>query len=139
MSPRQRDSALEWLRRAKSNLIRAGQPKPDQVYWEDLCYDAQQAAEKALKALFIARGKRFAYTHNISELLNALEEFIPEIPKGVRQASSLTDYAVVTRYPSWGSPVTAEEYRLAFDACTFVVDWVESQINTGDAVDKVLK
>jgi len=39
---------VEWLRRAKSNLIRAKQPKPGGVFWEDLCFDAQQAVEKAL-------------------------------------------------------------------------------------------
>jgi HEPN domain-containing protein len=43
----------EWLKRAKSNLILAKQPKPDGAFWEDYCFDAQQAAEKALKALRI--------------------------------------------------------------------------------------
>jgi HEPN domain-containing protein len=31
------------------------------VYLEDLCFDAQQAAEKAIKAVFIAPGERFPY------------------------------------------------------------------------------
>ena len=34
-----------WLKRAKSNLIRAKQPKHEEVFWEDLCFDAQQAVE----------------------------------------------------------------------------------------------
>jgi hypothetical protein len=42
-------SSEDWLKRAKSNLIRARQPKPDEVFWEDYCFDAQQAVEKALK------------------------------------------------------------------------------------------
>ena len=37
----------EWLNRAKSNLAGAGQATPG-VYLEDLCFDAQQAAEKAM-------------------------------------------------------------------------------------------
>lgn len=39
----------EWLRRARSNLARAsqGQVTPDGLL-EDACFDAQQAAEKAL-------------------------------------------------------------------------------------------
>lgn len=44
-------SPKDWLRRAKSNLFRAKQPKHEEVFWEDLCFDAQQAAEKSLKAL----------------------------------------------------------------------------------------
>lgn len=31
----------DWLRRAKSNLVRAKQPKPEDVLWEDLCFDTQ--------------------------------------------------------------------------------------------------
>ena len=46
-------TSKDWLKRAKSNLIRAQQPKPDEVFWEDYCFDAQQAAEKAIKALLI--------------------------------------------------------------------------------------
>ncbi len=38
----------KWLKRAKSNLVRAKQPKPEEVYYEDLCYDAQQSVEKLL-------------------------------------------------------------------------------------------
>jgi HEPN domain-containing protein len=54
---------LAWLRRAKSNLTRAKQPKPDEAVWEDLCFDAQQAAEKALKAILIMGGIDFPRTH----------------------------------------------------------------------------
>jgi HEPN domain-containing protein len=42
-------SPNDWLRRAKSNLIRAKQPKHAEVFWEDLCFDAQQGPEKSLK------------------------------------------------------------------------------------------
>jgi hypothetical protein len=49
-----------WLRRARSNLARAKQDKPDEVLFEDLCFDAQQAVEKALKALSSAGKSRFA-------------------------------------------------------------------------------
>ena len=43
------DDPAEWLRRARAHLIRA---KADSdltgVLYEDLCFDAQQAAEKAV-------------------------------------------------------------------------------------------
>jgi len=47
------DDPREWLNRARSNLALAGKMAPD-VYLEDLCFDAQQAAEKAIEA-FAAR------------------------------------------------------------------------------------
>jgi hypothetical protein len=54
------DDPREWLNRARSNLARA-QTKITGVYLEDLCFDAQQAAEKAIKALLIKRGVTFPY------------------------------------------------------------------------------
>jgi HEPN domain-containing protein len=45
------DDPREWLNRAR-HLARA-QAKITGVYLEDLCFDAQQAAEKAIKALLI--------------------------------------------------------------------------------------
>ncbi len=52
------DSPLEWLNRARSDLELARSLKPD-VYLEDLCFHAQQAAEKAIKALLIHHGTPF--------------------------------------------------------------------------------
>ena len=37
-------SPLDWLVRAKGNLALAKQPKPEEAFWEDLCFQAQQAA-----------------------------------------------------------------------------------------------
>ena len=41
------DNPSEWLSRAKSNMIMA-KNRVAGVYLEDLCFDAQQAAEKAI-------------------------------------------------------------------------------------------
>jgi HEPN domain-containing protein len=48
----------EWLNRAKSNLALAKNDTVD-VFPEDLCFEAQQAAEKAIKAVFVHRGVSF--------------------------------------------------------------------------------
>jgi HEPN domain-containing protein len=48
------DDPREWLNRARSNLNRA-RAELAEVYFEDLCFDAQQAAEKAIKAVLIRR------------------------------------------------------------------------------------
>ncbi len=44
-------SAKDWLARAKGDLAIAEAPLPDGAFYEDLYFHAQQAAEKALKAL----------------------------------------------------------------------------------------
>ena len=49
-----REIILNWLKRARSNLERAKMGKVTQeILYEDLCFDAQQAVEKSLKAILI--------------------------------------------------------------------------------------
>ena len=52
------DDPREWLNRARSNLTKAKAKSPE-VYLEDLCFDAQQAAEKAIKAVLL-KGDSFS-------------------------------------------------------------------------------
>ena len=46
------DDPREWWNRARSSLALA-KTRPPEAYQEDLCSEAQQAAEKAIKALLI--------------------------------------------------------------------------------------
>ena len=55
-----------------------------------LCFDAQQAAEKALKAVLIGRGIEFPYVHDLARLLSLLEEGGETVPAAVRKAATLT-------------------------------------------------
>jgi len=123
------DDPREWLNRARSNLAKAkGGIHIPNVYLEDLCFDAQQAAEKALKALLIHRGVRFPYIHDLAELLGLVEQAGQDVPDAVRQAARLTRYAVVARYPGLSEPVTLEEYEEAVAIAREVVRWVQEVI-----------
>lgn len=42
-------------------------------FLEDLCFDAQQCAEKAIKAVFVHRGETFPYIHDLKRLIGLLE------------------------------------------------------------------
>jgi HEPN domain-containing protein len=118
----------DWLKRARSNLARAKQPKPEEVLWEDLCFDTQQAAEKSLKAVLLANGLVFRFVHDITELLTLLEKHGVFLPEEIRAAAELTDYAVENRYPGPFEPVTEEEFKKALQIAEAVVTWAESQI-----------
>jgi HEPN domain-containing protein len=76
-------TAKEWLQRAKGNLARAKQPKPKEAFWDDLCFDAQQAAEKSIKAVLVHRQIDFPRTHNIRALLELLGPETSAIPKEI--------------------------------------------------------
>src|SRR5258708_24375099 len=104
------DDPREWLNRARSNLAHARAISPE-VLLEDLCFDAQQAAEKAVKAVFIHRGETFPYVHNLKELLDLLENNGLKIPKYVRPAKELTRFAAEPRYPGSSPPVSKRAHR----------------------------
>ena len=120
----------EWLRRARSNLARAQADfgLPD-VLLEDLCFDASQAAEKAIKAILVNRSTPVPKTHSIAELLRLAASAGIPIPDDLIEASRLTYYAVTTRYPGITEEVTKEEYLTAVRLAVAVVQWAELQID----------
>ena len=130
--PRKTRSATdpqEWLRRARSNIARArddsGVPE---VLYEDLCFDAQQAAEKALKAVLVDLKINFPKVHSISHLIELLEKGKVRVPAPVKNASALTHYAVANRYPGVSEEVTRKEYLKAVGLAEKVLDWASGQM-----------
>ncbi len=120
---------LAWLSRAKGNLTLAekgGRLKG--VLFEDLCFNVQQAAEKALKAVCLWKGIDFPKTHSLVLLMDLLESNGVEIPPEVRDSDILTQYAVQTRYPGVDEEITRDEYREALKLAANVVFWAEKLI-----------
>lgn len=117
----------EWLQRARSCLAIARCHDPE-IYREDLCFQAQQAAEKAIKAVFIARALPLPYVHDLADLLLRLEKSGLFIPDSIKSASRLTPFAVHTRYTGFEFPVSAEEYTEALALAESVVRWAEIAI-----------
>lgn len=86
-----------WMTRAYSNLRLAEHGRGKEVLLEDLCFNTQQAAEKALKAVCLLKGLEFPKTHSIVRLLDIIESGGVTIPETVKDADILTQYAVQTR------------------------------------------
>lgn len=120
-------SPSDWLRHAYSDLELARVARTPKILLEGLCFHAQQAAEKALKAVLIANGLPFEKIHNLKTLLDLLPQGII-LPPEVQDAASLTDYAVSRRYPGDFEPITEEEYQEAVRLAEAVVHWAESII-----------
>ena len=121
------DDPREWMNRARSSLAIAKNRVP-QAYLEDLCFEAQQAAEKSIKAVMIARDIEFPYVHDLDHLLSLLEDGGEVIPEAIRRAGDLSDYATVARYPGAIKPVSEVEYREALAIAEAVVRWAEERI-----------
>lgn len=107
------DDPREWLNRARSSLAMA-KIESDDVYLEDLCFNAQQAAEKAIKGVLICYGINFPYIHDIARLLKLVNTAGQEVPESVWKADELTPFAVITRYPDMATPIKLGEYRELF-------------------------
>ncbi|MGE0275594.1 MAG: HEPN domain-containing protein [Nitrospiraceae bacterium] len=133
MPPDHRDptQAAAWLRRARSNLARArtGRSTPEVLY-EDLCFDAQQTAEKAIKAILVHRQIQFPKTHDIIGLLTLVQKSEIAVPEAIQQADLLTGYAVETRYPGMSEEVSKEDYLEAVELAERVFHWAESLLSS---------
>lgn len=127
------DDPREWLRRARDDLAFAGATVAGVENFELRCYLAQQAAEKALKAVCIEHDVVFPFTHRIDELLSVLETNGIAIPEVLRSAAVLTSYATSGRYPH-ERPVDAAEFENAAAIARAVVEWAATQIGTGKGV-----
>lgn len=123
------DSPLEWLNRARSDLglARAGGAG---IYLEDLCFHTQQAVEKSLKALLLAKHVSFPYVHDLALLMSLLENEGQPIPSDILEAAKLTRFAVTTRYPGIAPSVTMDEYEQAVNTADAVVQWTAGLIET---------
>lgn len=118
----------DWLSRARGKLAVACSPLPDGGYWEDLCYMLQQAAELAVKAVYLQHGWRFAFTHDLGQLLDGLERKGIAVPLNVQNADQLTLFATQTRYPGITPPVTQEHHAQAAMIAVAVVHWAGTTV-----------
>ncbi len=91
--------------------------------------DAQQAAEKSIKAVLVHRKIDFPKTRNIRALLELVDPTGSQISKEIRQAINVTNCAVETRYPGPAEPVNRKEYREAVALAQQVVKWAENIVS----------
>ena len=126
------DHQREWMNFAKSDLAFARLRNIEGLSLEGLCFHAQQATEKALKAVMIYREIDFPYTHQIKTLISLLSDGGVEVGLDADMADELTHYAAISRYPGLPEPVTREEYEAALEIAEKVVEWAEDQIQRRD-------
>jgi HEPN domain-containing protein len=117
----------DWLAKAAVDLLVCerllGQ---DAAFFETVAFHAQQAAEKSLKALLVARQLEFPRTHDIERLVELVARDDGALAEALADAAELTPFGVEYRYPGEYAPVTAE----AADACVSLARKVHNEIST---------
>ena len=128
-------TADEWISRARSALAIASRKPEPPIVVEDLCFQAQQAAEKALKAVCRDKGIEFRSTHDIDELVELLSNHGVPITQEVDDATVLTRYAVQTRYPGLSPALTESDWIEAVGLAKGVVRWACLMLGIDPGVD----
>jgi len=121
-------SAAEWLRHARSDLALAQATTAAVTEYETRCFLAQQAAEKAIKAVLVHHGLSYRHTHNLALLLDQADAAGIARPPELDDIARLTDYAVHNRYPYVGPRVDDPMYREALQLASDAVDWAMNVI-----------
>ena len=110
--------AAIWMRQASYDLESA-RLLMREGYYSQVCFMAEQVAEKALKALAYYRGDSDARGHTIRALVSSLEVSYPELSRFYEEAETLEEYYIPTRYPDAlpsGAPFEVYLYEDAEDA-----------------------
>lgn len=123
--------ALLWCRQAEEDL-KAAEVLRGSGQWSHSCFQAQQAGEKALKAL-LADQDQDLRSHSLAALLRELGGDAPQ--RWVLQARALDKLYAPTRYPDAlgdAAPMDVfgpEDAAAAITAATTLVRWAARQLN----------
>lgn len=120
--------AQRWLAYARSDLDAGNALLRDpQPYSRQACFFAQQAAEKALKAILVFLETSFPYTHDLDHVRDL-------IPTGWRvktthpDLAELTIWAVEARYPGDAPDAVETDARTALELAEAVYQSVAAEL-----------
>jgi len=120
----------EWIIHAQSdlNLAKLGREN-DSVLSEQICFHAQQAVEKSLKALLLFLKIDFPLTHDLEELVDIIKLTDISVPSFFNKSGTLTPYAVETRYPGLWGEITKNDVDNAISLSEQIMSWVKAYIS----------
>ena len=97
----------EWVDKAEGDLLTARRElaATESANYDAVCFHAQQAAEKYLKALLQERRIKFPKTHDLVELMELAVRIDPSWEELRDRFDALDDFSVDIRYPG----VSADE------------------------------
>lgn len=99
LSPDQRDFAMLLLRKAGEDRAAVRALLDDESISDDVIgFHAQQAIEKAMKAVLVVHGVAFRRAHDLNYLLQVAEEGSVEVPDDVAATRWLSPWAAEFRY-----------------------------------------
>jgi HEPN domain-containing protein len=106
-----------WLAKAENDLLNIrNNVHASLVPWDTVCFHAQQAAEKHLKAFLIAQDLIPPRSHDLVALLAICTESEPALAALEADCRQLTYFGTTSRYPNEAYEPDEKEGRLAVAA-----------------------
>jgi HEPN domain-containing protein len=128
-NPKRREEAEEWLRYATEDLGAAEVlAAPDAPRPKQALFHAQQAVEKALKALLVLQDRPYPLTHNLALLVDACSGTDQQLRSELAHAVWLTQYAVRFRYPGEPEEPDIPEATAGLADARRVVDFIRRRL-----------
>ncbi len=93
---------------------------------ENICFAAQQAIDKSLKAVLCFHQKPIPMTHSIELLIDRLR---PSCPPHAESLVELTDFATIRRYEEGNEIITVEDITAIIAIANLILAWAKNEIN----------
>ena len=94
----------------------------------NVCFHAQQCAEKSLKAYLVFRDYHVEKTHDLPRILKMCVQYDESFLILKNHAEELTEYAVRTRYPNDMREIPVNEAEEAIKKAEEVLTFVENKL-----------
>ena len=119
------DEVRSWLMKARQDMdASAWLLESPQALYGIVGFHCQQAAEKSLKAYLTWQEQVYEKTHSLVALVGMCLRFSSDFDALRTAATTLTPFAVTTRYPGDMPDISIQEAREAFDLARQVWDFV---------------
>lgn len=130
MPPREpRELAELLLRKAAADVDVVRKMIDSGVPYEAVGFHAQQACEKAMKAVLVAVGTRYPHSHNLGLLVDLVRNSGLVVPEHVEDAVDLTPFAVLYRYDDYTLDEDPVPVAGIVDLVSGVHAWAEATVH----------
>ena len=127
------DDPRTWVTKAENDLLNIrNNLAAERVPWDTVCFHAQQAAEKMLKAFLASRGQAVSRTHDLVALLADAVATAGRLEALETDCRLLTSYAVMLRYPGAADEPSEEDGREAVAAAERVYQRLRKVLDHAD-------
>jgi HEPN domain-containing protein len=102
------DHARALLQKAANDLVAAQATLATGHAFDTVCFHAQQAVEKSLKAILALHDVEYPWRHDLGELLELVKPLLPEAAAYEDRIITMTPFAVEIRYDAEFEPSLAQ-------------------------------